>query len=247
MFGHGVARAGCLQVPARADLVFDFLKVEWRTIQHYGVEIGGLRYDGPGAERPPQRDQPLYQQARRPLAAARGPRRRQPGLVPGPGRQLMARAALGARRGGRRPVQRRGPRLRAPPRGCRPPIPRHQARPRGTARPVGLQPGRRQGRAADGAAAVRKPAPHDPRPGTPAAGGRGRRPPRSRPHRGTEPRSTTPAVAGCAASPGHVSTPTAGAASATSSPAPPPGRSAATPATPACLPPRCKSSSPGSA
>ena len=47
MFAHGTARAGFLQVPARADLVFDFLKVEWRTIQHYGVEIGGLRYDGP--------------------------------------------------------------------------------------------------------------------------------------------------------------------------------------------------------
>jgi transposase InsO family protein len=46
MFGHGIARAGYLQVPARADLAFDFLKVEWRTIQHYGVEIGGLRYDG---------------------------------------------------------------------------------------------------------------------------------------------------------------------------------------------------------
>ena len=42
-----IARAGHLQVPARADLAFDFLKVEWRTIQHYGVEIGGLRYDGP--------------------------------------------------------------------------------------------------------------------------------------------------------------------------------------------------------
>jgi hypothetical protein len=48
MFAHGVARAGYLQIPARADLAFDFLKVEWRTIQHYGVEIGGLRYDGPG-------------------------------------------------------------------------------------------------------------------------------------------------------------------------------------------------------
>ncbi len=47
MFAHGVALAGFLQVPARADLAFDFLKVEWRTIQHYGVEIGGLRYDGP--------------------------------------------------------------------------------------------------------------------------------------------------------------------------------------------------------
>ena len=47
MFAHGITRAGYLQVPARADLAFDFLKVEWRTIQHYGVEIGGLRYDGP--------------------------------------------------------------------------------------------------------------------------------------------------------------------------------------------------------
>jgi transposase InsO family protein len=47
MFAHGIARAGYLQVPARADLAFDFLKVEWRTVQHYGVEIGGLRYDGP--------------------------------------------------------------------------------------------------------------------------------------------------------------------------------------------------------
>jgi transposase InsO family protein len=47
MFAHGIARAGYLQVPARADLAFDFLKVEWRTIQHYGLEIGGLRYDGP--------------------------------------------------------------------------------------------------------------------------------------------------------------------------------------------------------
>jgi transposase InsO family protein len=47
MFAHGAARAGFLQVLARPDLVFDFLKVEWRTLQHYGVEIGGLRYDSP--------------------------------------------------------------------------------------------------------------------------------------------------------------------------------------------------------
>jgi transposase InsO family protein len=46
MFAHGIARAGYLEVPARADLALDFLKVEWRTVQHYGVEIGGLRYDG---------------------------------------------------------------------------------------------------------------------------------------------------------------------------------------------------------
>ena len=47
MFARGIARAGYLQIPARADLAFDFLATEWRTIQHYGVEIGGLRYDGP--------------------------------------------------------------------------------------------------------------------------------------------------------------------------------------------------------
>jgi transposase InsO family protein len=47
MYEHGVERAGFLQVPPRADLVYDFLPVEWRTIQHYGVEIDGLRYNGP--------------------------------------------------------------------------------------------------------------------------------------------------------------------------------------------------------
>jgi hypothetical protein len=48
MFETGVARAGRLRVPARADLAYDFLPVEWRTIQHYGVELRGLRYDGHG-------------------------------------------------------------------------------------------------------------------------------------------------------------------------------------------------------
>ncbi|MEU4360353.1 Mu transposase C-terminal domain-containing protein [Promicromonospora sp. NPDC023987] len=47
MFAGGVSRTGRLRVPARADLVFDFLPVAWRTIQHYGVELGGLRYNGP--------------------------------------------------------------------------------------------------------------------------------------------------------------------------------------------------------
>jgi transposase InsO family protein len=46
MFDHGVVRAGRLRVPARADLVFDLLPVAWRTIQHYGVEVNGLRYNG---------------------------------------------------------------------------------------------------------------------------------------------------------------------------------------------------------
>lgn len=46
MLAHGVARAGHLQVPARQDWAFDWLKAEWRTIQHYGVEMFGLRYNG---------------------------------------------------------------------------------------------------------------------------------------------------------------------------------------------------------
>ncbi len=47
MFTHGVTRAGRLRVPSRPDLVFDLLPVAWRTIQHYGVEVNGLRYNGP--------------------------------------------------------------------------------------------------------------------------------------------------------------------------------------------------------
>ncbi|MDQ6948814.1 MAG: Mu transposase C-terminal domain-containing protein, partial [Actinomycetota bacterium] len=46
MFEHGVARAGRLRVPARRDLVYDFLPVAWRTVQHYGVELNGLVYNG---------------------------------------------------------------------------------------------------------------------------------------------------------------------------------------------------------
>jgi transposase InsO family protein len=47
-FELGLARAGRMLVPARADLAYDFLPVAWRTIQHYGVELHGLRYDGAG-------------------------------------------------------------------------------------------------------------------------------------------------------------------------------------------------------
>lgn len=42
----GVARAGLLRFPASPELAYDFLQVEYRTIQHYGIEAGGLRYDG---------------------------------------------------------------------------------------------------------------------------------------------------------------------------------------------------------
>ncbi len=46
MFEAGLAKTGHLRLPASEDLVFDFLAVHWRTIQHYGVEVKGQRYDG---------------------------------------------------------------------------------------------------------------------------------------------------------------------------------------------------------
>ncbi|WP_244190569.1 helix-turn-helix domain-containing protein [Streptomyces caeruleatus] len=48
MFEHGMARAGHIEVPRDRDLAFEFLPTKWRTIQHYGVEIDGRRYRGPG-------------------------------------------------------------------------------------------------------------------------------------------------------------------------------------------------------
>ena len=48
MYEIGLARSGSLTLPGRADLYYEFLKVEWRTIQHYGVEVSGQRYDGEG-------------------------------------------------------------------------------------------------------------------------------------------------------------------------------------------------------
>jgi transposase InsO family protein len=54
MFEHGVARAGYIEVPRDPNLSYEFLNVEWRTIQHYGIEFGGRRYNGPGLN--PYRD-----------------------------------------------------------------------------------------------------------------------------------------------------------------------------------------------
>jgi transposase InsO family protein len=47
MFALGVAKAGALRIPAAPELAYEFLAVAWRTIQHYGVEVNGLRYNGP--------------------------------------------------------------------------------------------------------------------------------------------------------------------------------------------------------
>ncbi|MGW0754014.1 integrase [Streptomyces sp. NPDC002587] len=48
MFEHGVTRAGPLRIPARPHLALEFLEEERTTIQHYGVELEGLRYNGDG-------------------------------------------------------------------------------------------------------------------------------------------------------------------------------------------------------
>jgi transposase InsO family protein len=46
-FGHGVARAGRIDLPADPWLALDLLPVRWRSIQHYGVDLDTLRYSGP--------------------------------------------------------------------------------------------------------------------------------------------------------------------------------------------------------
>ena len=46
MFEHGMARAGYIEAPRDPDLAYEFLKTEWRKIQHYGVDFAGRRYNG---------------------------------------------------------------------------------------------------------------------------------------------------------------------------------------------------------
>lgn len=46
MFEHGMARAGYIEARRDADLAYEFLKTEWRKVQHYGVDFGGRRYNG---------------------------------------------------------------------------------------------------------------------------------------------------------------------------------------------------------
>ncbi|HUZ51317.1 MAG TPA: helix-turn-helix transcriptional regulator [Streptosporangiaceae bacterium] len=40
MFEHGLARAGYIEAPRDPHPAYEFLATRWRTIQHYGVEIG---------------------------------------------------------------------------------------------------------------------------------------------------------------------------------------------------------------
>ena len=46
MFEHGIARAGYIEAPRDHDLAYEFLKTEFRKVQHYGVDFGGRRYNG---------------------------------------------------------------------------------------------------------------------------------------------------------------------------------------------------------
>jgi len=46
MLEIGAATAGGLRIPRDPSLVLEFLEVEWRTIQHYGVQVDSRRYDG---------------------------------------------------------------------------------------------------------------------------------------------------------------------------------------------------------
>jgi transposase InsO family protein len=62
-FGYGIARAGGIEIPRDPDLRLEFLPVKWRAVRHYGVEIGGLRYNGPAIAGCRDRTSP-YQGAR---------------------------------------------------------------------------------------------------------------------------------------------------------------------------------------
>jgi transposase InsO family protein len=44
MFSHGITRAGYIDVPRYPKLAYEFLKVELRTIQHYGIQRERLIY-----------------------------------------------------------------------------------------------------------------------------------------------------------------------------------------------------------
>ena len=46
LYSEGLARAGFVHVATSELMYYELLPTEWRTVQHYGVEVGGLRYNG---------------------------------------------------------------------------------------------------------------------------------------------------------------------------------------------------------
>lgn len=45
-YAESLARIGWIPVPNNPNLYYELLPIQWRTINHYGVEIDGLTYDG---------------------------------------------------------------------------------------------------------------------------------------------------------------------------------------------------------
>lgn len=45
MYEEGIARAGFVHVVSSELMYYELLPTEWRTVQHYGVELRGLRYN----------------------------------------------------------------------------------------------------------------------------------------------------------------------------------------------------------
>ena len=155
MYEIGIAKAGLLRIPASPELAYDFLP-RWRTIQHYGVEVGGLRYNGAGAGWLPQRRKPLRRAAPWQVAGPGEPGRRAVHLLLRPGRRFLAPAGVGARARAGNAVQRRSGPVRAP--AGRPPGPVARSA-GGTGRaagPLGPGHGHRPPRAPDGGPARRR-------------------------------------------------------------------------------------------
>jgi len=46
VYSEGLARAGFVHVVSSELMYFELLPTEWRTVQHYGAEMRGLRYNG---------------------------------------------------------------------------------------------------------------------------------------------------------------------------------------------------------
>lgn len=46
LYNEGLARAGFVHVVSSELMYYELLPTEWRTVQHYGVEMRGLRYNG---------------------------------------------------------------------------------------------------------------------------------------------------------------------------------------------------------
>ena len=114
MFAHGMARAGYLEAPRDPFLAYEFLQVQARTIQHYGVQCGTLRYTGEVLSELGNRTSPYTGKFRQPLADSRRSRQHRPCLHQAPRFWRVAHLGVGARRARGCAVQRGSPAVRPP-------------------------------------------------------------------------------------------------------------------------------------